>query len=220
MYLKALAASFDNTLAVDGRVEEETIHALTRLHAMHYKLILITWRLMEDLLDLFPGIQQFDLAVVENGALLYFPEERRIKRLADPLPKSLVEALTERSVQPLGIGRVIITSQDSQETLIREVLENQGSNQAMINDSGNLLVLPEATNRGSGLQAAAEQLHLDLSEIAGIGNGEIDRSFLEMCGYSAAVANAKPEMKKRVDWVTQGETGAGVRELAERLLNS
>ncbi|HWG97265.1 MAG TPA: HAD hydrolase family protein [Nitrospira sp.] len=52
----AVATDYDNTLAVDGRVERKTIDALERLIQSGRKLILVTGRLLPDLLDIFPAI--------------------------------------------------------------------------------------------------------------------------------------------------------------------
>ena len=42
----AIATDYDNTLAVDGRVERETIAALERLIQSGRKIILVTGRLL------------------------------------------------------------------------------------------------------------------------------------------------------------------------------
>jgi hydroxymethylpyrimidine pyrophosphatase-like HAD family hydrolase len=40
-----------------------------------------------------------------------------------------------------------------------------------------------------------------------VGDAENDQSFLSICGYSAAVANAVPSLRERVHWVTRGVRG-------------
>jgi hydroxymethylpyrimidine pyrophosphatase-like HAD family hydrolase len=41
---------------------------------------------------------------------------------------------------------------------------------------------------------------------------------MESCEYSVAVANAIPALKEMADFVTQGNRGAGVVELIDKLI--
>jgi len=81
-------------------------------------------------------------------------------------------------------------------------------------------VLPSGLNKAVGLSAALNELGLSLDNTVGVGDAENDQAFLEQCQYSAAVANALPMLKERVDWVTNGERGAGVIELIDQILSS
>lgn len=57
------------------------------------------------------------------------------------------------------------------------------------------------------------------SEMAYMGDDVIDLPVLERVGLSVAVPNAHPDVKNRVDWVTQKAGGYGaVRELTDLLL--
>ena len=52
----ALAADYDGTLASDGVVYPETVAAIERLVASGRKLILVTGRILPELLEIFPQI--------------------------------------------------------------------------------------------------------------------------------------------------------------------
>jgi len=54
--------------------------------------------------------------------------------------------------------------------------------------------------------------------VAGIGDAENDHALLNYCECAVAVANALPAVKAAVDIVTEGDHGAGVRELIDRIL--
>ena len=45
-------------------------------------------------------------------------------------------------------------------------------------------------------------------------------AFIKTCGCAAAVANAIPALIKEVDIVTEGQRGAGVAELIDRLIET
>jgi 3-deoxy-D-manno-octulosonate 8-phosphate phosphatase (KDO 8-P phosphatase) len=56
-------------------------------------------------------------------------------------------------------------------------------------------------------------------QMAYIGDDVIDLPILERAGLSVAVPNAHPDVKRRVDWVTQKAGGSGaVREVTDLLL--
>jgi hypothetical protein len=80
------------------------------------------------------------------------------------------------------------------------------------------MVLPPGVNKASGLAPALDDLRLSPHNVVGIGDAENDQAFLRMCGCAAAVANALPSIKEQADIVTSGARGAGVREIAERLV--
>jgi len=80
------------------------------------------------------------------------------------------------------------------------------------------MILPAGIDKGTGLQSALRELTLLPSEVAGIGDAENDEAFLNLCGYSAAVGNALPQLKEKVYFVTMGNRGQGVVELIQHLM--
>jgi hypothetical protein len=74
MQFQALAADYDGTLATDGVVDEKTIAALHRLRDSGRRLILVTGRIMPQLLQVFPQLDLCDLVVSDNGAVLFDPK--------------------------------------------------------------------------------------------------------------------------------------------------
>src|SRR5512135_3237607 len=85
----ALATDYDGTLAHHGHVDEPTLAALGTLRESGRKLILVTGRELRELLSVFPRIDLFDRVVAENGALLYRPETREEKPMAESPPEAL-----------------------------------------------------------------------------------------------------------------------------------
>src|ERR1700682_1102479 len=91
-----LACDYDGTLASDGVVSEETLAALQRLRDSGRKLILVTGRELENLLEVFPAIDLFDRVVAENGGLLYRPANREHKTLGEAPPAAVGEGARGR----------------------------------------------------------------------------------------------------------------------------
>jgi HAD superfamily hydrolase (TIGR01484 family) len=218
MRYHALACDYDGTLAWHGSVEESTLAALQRLLKSGRKLILVTGRELEDLLRVFPHLDLFDRVVAENGALLYCPASREEKILAKQAPTEFVNALRQRGVNPLSVGRVIVATVEPYETITLQTIRDLGLELQVIFNKGAVMVLPSNVNKATGLRAALTELHLSHHNVVGVGDAENDHAFLDLCECSVAVANALPAVKEHVDFVTKANHGAGVVELIENLV--
>jgi len=214
----ALATDYDGTLASEGRVDEATLEALERLRNSGRRLILVTGREMNDLLQVFPQIDLFERVVAENGALLYRPATKETKRLADAPPEKFAKALRDRGVAPLSVGEVVVATWTPHEKIVLDTIRELGLELQVIFNKGAVMVLPSGVNKASGLAAALEELGLSSHNTVGVGDAENDHAFLNLCECAVAVANALPSLKEQADWVTQGSRGAGVTELIDRLL--
>lgn len=215
--LRALATDYDGTLAHDGSVSESTLQALRRLKDAHFRLILVTGRELHELRAIFPQITWFDLAVMENGGVLFHPHTGEIEPLAPPPPSEFVARLHKLGL-PLQVGKSIVATWEPHEAEVLATIKNMGLELQVIFNKGAVMILPSGVNKATGLRAAAERLSLTPDQIAGVGDAENDHAFLKVCGYSVAVANALPAVREEVDWVTQLDHGDGVSELIERML--
>ena len=104
MRYTALATDYDGTLAHHGSVSTQALAALRRFGAAGRKLILVTGRELDELLDVFPQIEVFDRVVAENGGLLYCPATQVLKVLGVPPPPEFARELERRGVRPLSAG--------------------------------------------------------------------------------------------------------------------
>ena len=214
----ALACDYDGTLAFDGKVGEEPLAALQGVLASGRRLVLVTGRQLDDLMEVFPHLNLFERVVAENGALLYRPHTREERRLAEPPPDELVAALRERGVEPLSVGRTIVATCQPYERTVLEVFRQLGLGHQVVRNRESVMVLPPGVDKGTGLKAALDEMGLPPQKMVGIGDAENDIAFLSLCGSSAAVANALPKVKETVDIVTRGAYGSGVVELIDLLL--
>lgn len=220
MRYSVLATDYDGTLATDNHVNQKTLAALSRLRNSGYKLILVTGRRLDELLQVFVQVDLFDYVVAENGALLYSPATREQKLLGSQPPAEFIKALRDRQVKSLSVGRVIVATWHPQETIVLETIRKMGLELQVILNKGAVMVLPSGINKATGLAAALDEMQLSPQNVVGIGDAENDLDFLSICGYSVAAANALPTLKERVDFVTNGSRGDGVIELIEKLITS
>lgn len=218
MHYAALATDYDGTIAHDGVVDPPTIAALERLRASGRRLVLVTGRELPDLVRVMPRLDLFDRVVAENGALLYRPESRDERPLAEPPPPALVERLRAAGVAPLSVGRVIVATWEPNETKVLAAIHALGLEWQITFNKGAVMVLPAGITKESGLRAALAELEIGPLNCAGVGDAENDLAMLDLCGAKVAVANALPSVRETADLVTQGARGKGVAELVERLL--
>ena len=218
MQYLALACDYDGTLACNGRVSDETLTALEEILKSGRKLILVTGRQLEELLLVFPQVRLFERVVVENGAVLYRPNTEQIVPLADSASERLVAALRERKILPLSVGRVIVATQRPHNSKALELIFSLGLDHEVILNKEAVMILPRGVNKGTGLQLALEELDLSPGAVVGVGDAENDVAFLDLCGYAAAVGNALPQVKEKVDFVTLSDQGQGIVELVKHLL--
>ncbi len=220
MRYHALAADYDGTLAHHDRVDEPTLKALERFRDSGRRLLLVTGRVLDELCEVCPRLDLFDRVVVENGALIYWPEKREERPLGERPPDSFVEALKGRGVSPLSVGRVIVATWAPHQAAVLDVIHEMGLELQVIFNKGTVMVLPSGVNKATGLSAALDELGLSPRNTVGVGDAENDHAFLALCECSAAVANALPALKERADLVTRGDHGAGVVELIGRILDN
>src|SRR6516162_6643849 len=220
MYFVALASDYDGTLAEDGVVAERTLEALGLLKQSGRKLILVSGRELPDLRRVFSRLDLFDLAVLENGALLVDPASGAETALGDEPPAHFVEALQRRNVRPLSVGRSIVATWEPNETIVLETIWDLELELQIVFNKGAVMVLPAGVNKASGLATALARLHLSPLNVVGIGDAENDHAFLRACGCAVAVTNALPMVKADADVVTSAPRGAGVVETVGNMLDS
>lgn len=218
MQYLALATDFDGTLAQDGHVDDPTLAAVERLRASGRKVVLVTGRELPQLIETFPRIDLCDVVVAENGALLYWPADKREDVLGDPLSADFVAEMARLQITPFSLGRVIFATWRPHEIAVLETIQRLGLGYQIIFNKHAVMVLPSSINKASGLAVALEHLMIKGDQVVGVGDAENDHVFLDACGVSAAVDNALPSLKERCDLVLPSDHGRGVVELIDRIL--
>ncbi len=214
----ALCTDYDGTLAHHGRVDAHTIQALERLRDSGRKLVMVTGREMDDLRTVFDRCDLFARIVAENGAVIYNPQTREEHCLGDPPSPAFVQALRERGVERISVGRRIVATWEPHQTTVLETIRDFGLELQVIFNKGAVMILPAGVNKATGLRAALEALNLSVHNAVGVGDAENDHAFLSICECSAAVANALPAVCEKADIVLDHGHSEGVVELIEQML--
>ncbi len=219
MRYHVLAADYDGTLATRGLVDPPTVEAMKRLRESGRKLVMVTGRVLGELLELLEEPTLFDRIVAENGALLYRPETKEEVTLAEPPPPEFVARLKLQGVGPISEGRVIVATWEPHQVAVLEVVREMGLELQVIFNKGAVMVLPSGVNKATGLQSALRDLGLSAHNVVAVGDAENDHALLAAAEAGVAVANAVPTLMERADWTTTGDHGRGVVQLVERLLD-
>jgi 3-deoxy-D-manno-octulosonate 8-phosphate phosphatase (KDO 8-P phosphatase) len=73
----------------------------------------------------------------------------------------------------------------------------------------------------SAMNEIIEKEKIKISEVAYIGDDLLDLPVLTRCGFSCCPANAVPEVKEAVDYITRASGGCGVfREVVETIFKA
>lgn len=155
--LRALATDYDGTLAHNGAVNEATLAALKRLKEAGLKLILVTGRETNELISIFPELTLFDLAVMENGAVLLDPVSGEMEALAEPPSTEFITRLLDRGI-PLQVGKTIVATWEPHETEVLLAIKELGLELQVIFNKGAVMILPTGMNKATGLLEALKRL--------------------------------------------------------------
>jgi hydroxymethylpyrimidine pyrophosphatase-like HAD family hydrolase len=218
MRYHVLAADYDGTLAHHGRIEDATWAALRRLRDSGRRVIMVTGRRLDELLELLPEPGLFTRIVAENGALIYDPETKGVRTLAEPPPPRFTEELRARGVERIANGHVIVATWEPHQDTVLHVIRDLGLELQVVFNKGAVMILPTGVNKATGLVAALTELGLSPHNVAGIGDAENDHAMVMASECGVAVANALPALKDTADLVTARDHGEGVTELIDRII--
>ena len=218
MRYHVLAADYDGTLAHHGRIEDATWAALRRLRDSGRRIVMVTGRQLDELLELVPEPALFARIVAENGALLYDPQTKASRALAEPPPPRFADELRARGVERIAQGHVIVATWEPHQDTVLHVIRDLGLELQVVFNKGAVMILPTGVNKATGLAAALAELGISPHNVVGIGDAENDHAMVVSAECGVAVANALGSLKDTADLVTAHDHGEGVAELVDRIV--
>jgi HAD superfamily hydrolase (TIGR01484 family) len=219
MRFHVLAADYDGTLAHRGRIDDATYAALRKLRESGRKLVMVTGRELDELLGIVRYPELFDRIVAENGGVVYDPATKEATlTCAAPTPEFVADLL-RRGVERVSCGRVIVATWEPHQDKVLQSIRDLGLDLQVIFNKGAVMILPSAVNKATGLVKALGDLGLSRHNTVGVGDAENDHALLELAECGVAVANALPVLKERADLVLEGDHGAGIIELIDRMID-
>jgi hypothetical protein len=207
-YFRAVAVDFDGTLAEGGRPDTGVLEALGEVRARGLRVVLVTGRILAELRNTFPDVDEHADAVVgENGAVVTGPAGTRL--LALPVTEKLAAALAARDVG-CRRGEVLVACGGDNEHVVLDEVRRLGVDYQLVRNRSELMVLPAGVSKGIGLVEALGDLGLSAHNAIAIGDAENDHALLEAAEVGVAVANAVDSIKHHADAVLDLPDGAGV----------
>lgn len=207
-FFHAVAVDFDGTLTTGGRPADETLNALDEVRAAGRRVIIVTGRILAELLAVFPDVgEHTDAIIAENGAVLARGERRRM--LAAPVPAELAAALAADGV-PFRQGEVLLDCDAANEGAVLGEVRRLGLECQLIRNRGALMVLPAGVSKGTGLAEGLADLGISPHSAVAIGDAENDHSLLAAAELGVVVGNAVDGLKAEADIVLAEADGRGV----------
>ena len=217
MNITILAVDFDGTISQGDDLAPEARDALRRWKETGQSIILVTGRFYDFVCNLQKKEEVFDLIVAENGAILYDTHTDKTELPFGTVPAALVDRLAELDV-PLWRGRAITNTHQPHGETARAASRNLGVDVNIEENRDQVMLLPEGASKGAGLTYLLDSRGLSPRNVLAIGDAENDLTLMEVVGARVAVANAVPQLKEAVDYVTSEEGPAGVARFIERYL--
>lgn len=210
--IRAVAIDYDGTLAGKDGPTPAVLDAIAATRAGGLRAVLVTGRILTELLTVFPeALEHFDAVVAENGAVM--AAGRRERALVPAVGDALDEALGARGI---GFRRgfvIIAVTASSDEREVLEVVADCGLDCQVVRNRGELMILPAGVSKATGLAQALAVHGICTHNCVAIGDAENDLAMLEACELGVAVGNAVPSLKQHADLVLTEPDGAGVATL-------
>lgn len=225
MKLRAFVFDIDGTICdYDGLLSLEAVHSIRWLRKMGYHAILASGRGPWDTYYLGVFIGCSKVAVCENGGIVMtsptdmkiFGDKTRCLEAYD-----ILSGRFDVRLKPVSARLTEIVLLRTFEPSEGQKLLEQNHIPVTINDSRFALHLTmKGIEKSVGLKDALKYLDVEPNEVAVIGDSDTDLPMFDLCGYSAAVANASNSVKSRADYACKEETGNGVVEAVSHIVRN
>jgi HAD superfamily hydrolase (TIGR01484 family) len=183
---------------------------------------------------LMQAIGAFWPGIYENGGGLYFPQAYRFieNPLISPDTRQAlghVKEILRQEVIEQGLGYlqpgkevslsvypVPSTPLEQLRRVVQQAVRPYAAWYTTDESATCVDVIPVGVNKGTGVRWLSAETGVPLSQIGGVGDSPGDLTFLTLVGLAAAPANATPEVKTHVDYVSPFEDGEGLIDILER----
>ncbi len=200
-YFRVVCVDYDGTIALGPRPTDAVLAAIARVRAGGRQVVLVSGRIIEELLsDFADAAQHFDAIVGENGAVVW--RNGRTRAVAPRVSDELEFQLVKRGVRSRR-GIVILAMDAVHDQAVLRACVELGLDAQLVRNREALMVLPAGVSKGSGLQEALAELGLSYHNAIGVGDAENDLALLESCEVGVAVGNAVRSLKDHADIVLE-----------------
>jgi hydroxymethylpyrimidine pyrophosphatase-like HAD family hydrolase len=219
MKLSALALDYDGTIATDRGVDAEVRRAIGEARSSGITVLLVTGRILSELRRVAGDLDFVDGVVVENGAVVHFPDSGHTSVLAPRLAARLVNDVTAERL-PIQAGECLLDADASDGQRLLSVIRRLEVPYVLVFNRGRVMVMPQGVSKATGLCAALEILRLSPRNTVAIGDAENDHELLRVAELGAAVQWGSAVLREVADAVVPGDgphdTASFIRSLLTR----
>jgi len=208
MRFSVLALDYDGTIARNGALDPDVRRAIAEARARGIVVVLVTGRILSDLMQAAGDLQFVDAIVAENGAVLAFPNGQS-RLLSKSPPQAFLEELRRRRIE-FTTGQCIVEADATFDQRILEVIRFLELPLVLLFNRGRLMVLPQAISKATGLHEALRTLRLSSHNAIAIGDGENDHDLLAACELGVAVSWGSQALQRNADEIIQGANPSAV----------
>ena len=217
MKLSIIALDYDGTIARNDAVDPAVRDAIAAARARGIIVLLVTGRILSELLRVAGDLHFVDGVVAENGAVLHLPESGRTSMLAPALPERLVAELRLRGI-PFSAGQCLVDADAADAPRLLAVIRSCELPLVLVFNRGRVMVTAQGVSKATGLRAALETLRLSPRNALAIGDAENDHELLRLSEVGAAVAWGSPVLQGVADVVVPGTTPAAIADYLQSIV--
>jgi Cof subfamily protein (haloacid dehalogenase superfamily) len=158
---------------------------------------------------------------------IFTPRTWRVRTITPAIRAECLIVEAEPQITPDLLGNnekpskiMLITSEDEQRDLLQVIakLVKPLSN-TTFSKPNYLEIIPAGVNKAKALATVAQNLEVELSQVAAIGDGMNDLEMLREAGLGIAMGNAVEAVRSAATWVTGTNDEAGVAQAVMRLVS-
>ncbi len=218
----AVATDVDGTLTDENYlIDLKAIEAIRALERNNVKVLLSTGNAVPYAMCLGRYIGTSGPVIAENGGVIYYEEklhlladrgkaEKALKALKGFFGDRVVESITN---QFRLADLVILRTLDVNE--LRKTLK--GFPVKVYDSKFAIHVIDREIDKGKALVKALNLMGVKRSEVAVIGDSELDLSMFQVSSFSVALKNSPEKLKRKANYVTKKKYGGGFVEAVKRI---
>ena len=208
MKFSVLALDFDGTIARDGSLDPDVRSAIAEVRSRGIAVVLVTGRILEELMQMTGGLGFVDAVVAENGAVLAFSGGNS-RLIGHPAPPIFLEELRRQGIE-FKAGQCVVETDAAWATQVVALIRELELPLTLVFNRGRLMMLPQAISKGTGLREALTMMRLSPHNAIAIGDAENDHDLLAACEFGVAVGWGSKVLQSSADEVLHGDGPSAV----------
>jgi hydroxymethylpyrimidine pyrophosphatase-like HAD family hydrolase len=214
--LSVIALDYDGTIARGNLLDPAVREAIALARTQGIVVLLVTGRILHELLRVAGDLHFVDGVIAENGAVIHFPASGRTSSLAPLVPEGFTAELRRRGI-PFASGQCLVDADANEAPRLLEVIRTLELPLVLIFNRGRVMTAPQGVSKATGLRVALETLRRSARNTVAIGDAENDHELLRLAEVGVAVAWGSKALQSTADVTLPGDGPAAVAGYVRQL---